>query len=117
MDLVTRIRDRARQAQKTIVLPESEDPRVLTAAELAVEAQLARVVLLGDRSAVAARAKEHGVNLGGISIINPPEAAARSDYIRALHELRKHKGMTQEQAQALAAVSYTHLTLPTIYSV
>jgi phosphate acetyltransferase len=101
MDLITRIQQKARRAQKTIVLPESEDPRVLAAAQLAAETGVAHVVLLGDKDEVAARARDCGVDLRDVAIVNPATSARKEQYAETLYHLRKHKGLTEQQAHKL----------------
>lgn len=86
----------------TVVLPESDDERVLRATAELTQAGLARVVLLGDRDAVAARAEALGLPLPKISIRDPasdPElpalaaqcAAARDSLTPAMAERLLHK--------------------------
>lgn len=89
----------ARQAGKTIVLPEGDEPRTVKAAAICAERGIAKSVLLADPAAVKKVAAEQGVTLGsGVSIINPNEV--REQYVARLVELRKSKGLTEEQARA-----------------
>lgn len=101
MNLIENIRNNAAQELKTIVLPESQDPRVLKAAQYLRENKLAEPILLGTPATVRALAIEHGVTLDGIKIIDPQEANDTSKYADEYYELRKHKGMTQEQAKEI----------------
>ncbi len=57
-ELVNRIRERARTAAKTIVLPEAFDPRVVQAAGAAVAEGLAKIILVGDPEALHRKAAE-----------------------------------------------------------
>ena len=75
--------DRARSDKQTIVLPEGDDERTLKAAEQIIAEGVADLVILGDAEAIAAS----------------PYALAGMAH--ELYELRKHKGMTEEQALAL----------------
>lgn len=89
--------ERAKQTQKRIVLTESEDERVLEAAKKAAEMGLCKVVLLGKKE-LSARYSEDA--LKNIEIIDVEEDSARkTEYANALYELRKAKGMTEEQAK------------------
>lgn len=103
MDFVTRIQQKARKAHKTIVLPEGEDPRILAAAQLAGKTGVANVVLLGDKDKVAACARENNVDLQDVAVVDPIRSPRADDYAQTLHKLRQHKGMTEQQAQILAA--------------
>ncbi len=85
---------------KTIVLPEGEDPRVVAAASSAVARGIAKIVLLGDGEEIMK--KNPGVNLNGVQIVNPKTSDKREGYANLLYELRKNKGMTQEDAEKLS---------------
>ncbi|MHB0913693.1 MAG: phosphate acetyltransferase [Armatimonadota bacterium] len=93
---------RAREAKKTIVLPEGKDPRIVKAAVEVVKRGLATPVVLGGPEEVAKAAQEAGVDLSGIQVIDPATSPKRKEYAATLYELRKSKGMTEEQAYELA---------------
>ncbi|WP_392564228.1 phosphate acetyltransferase [Orbus wheelerorum] len=83
----------ARKAEKTIVLPEGDEPRTIKAAAICAERGIARCVLLGNPDEIKRVAKSQGVNLGeGIDILDPE--VVRENYVPRLVELRKNKGMT-----------------------
>lgn len=85
--------DLARQAGKTIVLPEGDEPRTIKAAAICAERGIARCVLLGNPNEIARVAQSQGVTLGnGIDVVDPD--AIRENYVPRLVELRKNKGMT-----------------------
>ena len=89
---------RAIAAQKTIVLPEGDEPRTVVAASICAERGMARCVLIAKPESVQAVAAQQGVTLGdNITIIDP--AAVREKYVARLVELRKAKGMTEDQAR------------------
>ena len=89
---------RAIAAQKTIVLPEGDEPRTVVAASICAERGMARCVLLAKPDSVRAVATQQGVTLGdNIQIIDPD--AVREKYVARLVELRKAKGMTEDQAR------------------
>jgi len=88
---------------KKIVLPESDDPRVIRAVGRIHESGYAKVILLGDRGRVQAMAGELGVGLGGVEILDPATDAHRDEYIEKLHQLRKAKGMSRQDAEKLLA--------------
>ena len=91
---------RAQALNKRIVLPEGEDPRTVQAAATIVAEQIARPVLLGNEQKIRATASELGVTLPHtVQIIDPSQSEKASDYAHELFQLRKHKGMTFEQAR------------------
>ena len=94
---------RAKSDKKTIVLPEGDDERTLAAAEKALAAGIADLIILGDPAAIAAS----GYTLDGAQVIDPATYPERAELATALYEARKHKGMTPEQAEEkLADVLY-----------
>ncbi len=89
---------KARSANKRIVLPEGEEPRTIRAAVICTEKGIARCVLLGKRKVIQSVADALGIELPvGLEIIEPHEIAER--YIAPLVELRKGKGLTEGQAR------------------
>jgi len=99
------IYSRARDAHKTIVLPEGEDPRPVKAAAMIRDKGLAVPVLLGRPEITEKLARENDVDLSGIEIIDPATSPKREEYAKTLLELRKSKGMTEDQAYDLAGKS------------
>jgi phosphate acetyltransferase len=98
---------RARASERRIVLPEGNDERILRAAEIVTNRGVAKVTLLGNEDSVRHQADSLGLNLKGISIIDPESSLLREPYARELVELRKHKGMTLDGAMDLLGdVSY-----------
>ena len=59
--------------------------------------------MLGDPEKVKAVAEKFGVCLCGVEIINPATSDKAGAYAEKLYELRKAKGMTEEQAAKLVA--------------
>lgn len=88
---------------KRIVLTEGEDERVVKAAADITARKIARVVLLGDEKEIAA--KNPQVDLTGVEVISPVTSPKLKEYANLLYELRKAKGMTEEQALETAKES------------
>lgn len=101
MKFLDRIMERARLDMKTIVLPEGEDLRVLTAAAEAVKKGIARIVLVGDGAKISAIALENNINLENIRIENPEGSVHFDDYTRSFYQMRKKRGMTLEKAKEM----------------
>ena len=99
--------ERARASVKHIVLPESDDDRVLSAADILLRRGVVRLTILGDPDRVRVRAAELGADLEHVEILNPLDSPLREEYAAAFFELRKHRGVTEEAAlDALADPSY-----------
>lgn len=94
--------DVAQQAKTklmTIVLPESEDPRILAAAAACQSRGVAQLVLLGEAAVVRAQAADLGVDLAGVQIVSMDDQARLDRYATAYAELRAAKGVTVQQAR------------------
>lgn len=90
---------KARAANKRIVLPEGDEPRTVRAAIRCVEKGIARCVLLAPPEKVRQVAEGQGLTLPeGLEIIDPDRV--RANYVAPMVELRKHKGLTAPQAEA-----------------
>ncbi|MBM0636969.1 phosphate acetyltransferase [Campylobacter sp. VicNov18] len=85
--------------KKTIVLPESEDERILRAAEILLKSKVVDLILLGDEKKIQKDIDKLGLDLSTIQIINPLKSQYHEEFTSVLYDLRKAKGMTLEQAQ------------------
>lgn len=94
--IIDGIIDKAKALQKTIVLAEGEEPRTVEAAQTIVRNKIAKVILLGNEEKL--RSMYPYADFGGIKIVDPLSVDVK-DYADTLYELRKAKGMTQEDAQ------------------
>ncbi|MCL4551589.1 MAG: phosphate acetyltransferase [Bacteroidetes bacterium] len=99
MELLNQIRAKAAQRKKTIVLPESHDERVLRTAEILTKEKVASIITIGNEEKIRADSKKIGVDLQGIRIIDPEKSEKLSDFTNIFYNLRKHKGITIEQAK------------------
>lgn len=89
---------KARAANKRIVLPEGEEPRTIRAAIICTEKSIARCVLLGQRKVIESVADALGLELpADLEILEPTQIAA--SYVAPMVELRKNKGLTPIQAK------------------
>lgn len=103
MSFIDQLRRNAAALHKTIVLPESGDERMLRAAAILRDEGIAGVFLLGDAADIRARMEGLGLSSEGIAVIDPAAHPDREALAATLHEKRKHKGMTPEQALEAAA--------------
>lgn len=93
---------KAKSAYKTIVLPEGEDIRVLEAAYIATKEKIAKIIVLGDEDEIKTKFAEKGWSLDGITIINPSKSDKLKEYASLFYELRKDKGVSEEDAYKIA---------------
>ena len=94
--------EKTKKDLKTIVLPEGEDERVLTAAHIISEEKAANIVILGDVEKMQAFFASHNWSTDGIKFIQPEKSEHLSEYIELLYNLRKEKGLSHEDAEKLA---------------
>ena len=99
---VSRIMIHKAQAHpKQVVFPEGENERILRACHSLVEEKIAKPILLGDLDSIHARAKELGVDLEGMKIVDPALSELRGTYIQELFRLRQRRGVTLSEARVL----------------
>lgn len=94
--LIDSYKEKVRKYQRTIVLPEGNDARVLKAAELITADGFAKVIILGEKDKILST----NPNLANVTIIDPNTSEHGAEFANLLYELRKAKGMTLEQATA-----------------
>ena len=89
----------AREHKQTIVLPEGEEERILRAAEILLVRDAVNIVLLGNKTVIQKKIQALGLNLGEASIIEPTKSKRFDDYADTYFALRKHKGITPDNAR------------------
>ena len=99
--------DRAKADRRHIVLPEGEEERILRASEILLQRGVVDLTLLGEPEAIRAKIGLLGLDLDGVQIIDPATSEHRGTFAGTYHELRKHKGVSEEMAMdTVADVSY-----------
>ena len=99
MNLIEKIKENAKKANKRIVLAEGEEERTLKAADIIIENGYAAITLLGNKANIEAKAAEWGLkNIAKAEIIDPMDNPKKDFYANMLYEIRKNKGMTMEGA-------------------
>lgn len=94
--------DQARVLNKTIVLPEGEDLRILEAGHIIASEKVAKIIILGEESEIKSYYASKGWDMDGIEVIKPENSPRLPEYTQLLYELRKEKGLSQEDAAKLA---------------
>ena len=101
MNFIDSIKERAKKNIKTIILPETEDIRVLEATQKILKEGYSNIILIGNEEKTLKLAKEHNLNIEGANIIDPIKSEKYNDYVNKFYELRKAKGITIEQAKEI----------------
>jgi len=97
--LLEEIKEKAAKRKKTIVLPESHDERVLRAAEVLMRDNIVKVITVGGENKIREEASKLGVDLQGVRIVDPNKSEFTSDFVNIFYNLRKHKGISIEEAR------------------
>ncbi len=101
MRFLERVIRQASALNKTIILGEGSDRRVLEAAKVLTTRKVARIIVLGNRDQVAGGLKEIGAPVDEIQIVDPKTFEKRETYIQQFYEIRKSRGMTPEAAERI----------------
>ena len=100
--IIGQIIQKAKNNVKKIVLPESLDLRVLKAANIVSQNNIAKIVLVGNKEEIKSKCKENNINLDeNIEIIEIENNEKFERYANEFYELRKNKGMTLEKAREI----------------
>ncbi len=99
MDILQQMTERAKQHQVRIVLPEGDEPRTLEAANIILRDKIAKLILIGDPATIRQMAAEKGYeHIEEATLFDPKNDPKMAEYAGLLYELRKAKGMTEEEA-------------------
>ncbi len=101
MSFIEEVKQKAREDKKRIVLPESGDERTLKAAAQVLKEGTADLTLIGNEEKILSDAKALGLDLTGLTIIDPETSDKTDAYAEVYYELRKNKGMELDKAKAL----------------
>ena len=105
MDFISEVWHKAKRLNKTIVLPETDDARVLKAAEIILKSKLARIILIGEEEKLK---KNRDADLSQANVINPLQHPKLDKYVQILKERRAHKGLTIEKARQLMTRDFSY---------
>jgi phosphate acetyltransferase len=103
MNVLEKLKNRARAHVQHIILPEGEDARAITAAARIAAEGYARITLLGQPKKIEAAAAAIGAKLDGVAIFDPAASPKREAYARIYHERRRARGLTFDEARETAA--------------
>ncbi|MGH8774133.1 MAG: phosphate acetyltransferase [Jiangellaceae bacterium] len=99
--------DGARSQRRHIVLPEGEEERILRAADVLLRRKVVDLTLLGDPSAVRAKADRLGLDVDAADVVDPHDPMLRERFAAEYARLRAHTGVTLDVARDIVVdVSY-----------
>ncbi|MEG2348562.1 MAG: phosphate acetyltransferase [Clostridia bacterium] len=99
--VLKKIIENAKEYKKTIVLPEATDIRILEAASIIQKENIANVILIGKEDNINKLMKEKNINSSNVKIIDPIKYEKFNEYVEKFYQLRKHKGITLEDARQI----------------
>jgi phosphate acetyltransferase len=99
MNVIEQIKEKAKAKRKRVVLPEGTEERMIQATKKILAEGIAEVSLLGDAEQIKKLAKSNDLDLSQVKVIDPVKSPRLVEYAQEYYELRKHKGMTPDQAQ------------------
>lgn len=105
-DLFSVVKKDLQGHDKTIVLPEGTDVRVLQAASRLEQEGIIKPILLGNEDEVKAAAKAASIELGTIEIIDPLTASYREELIEKFVERRAGKNTVEQATEFLKNENY-----------
>ena len=106
MNFIDRVKERAKQNVKTIILPEYMDRRVVEAACKVRDEGIANIIIIGNEDEV--KSNNSDLDFTNIRFIDPKTSAMTEDLINKFVELRKAKGMTYEEGKNLLLTDYMY---------
>ncbi len=102
-----RLFEQARIKRKKIILPESEDERILRAAEILIHRDIVDIILLGNRKSIEDHCKRIDINIAKAKIIDPEDKSLKEQFAQTFYEMRKAKGLTLKVAKdSMTHVNY-----------
>ncbi|MBN1649176.1 MAG: phosphate acetyltransferase [Spirochaetales bacterium] len=92
--------EKAKKKYKRLVLPEGTEQRTISAARIILDRKVASAVtLVGNIKEIHAGAAALNVSLDGIALVQPDSSPDLGKYAEEYYELRKHKGISREEAR------------------
>ncbi len=99
--------EKSRHSGSDILLPESDDERVLRAVEIVLRRNLCKITLLGDPEKITQRASLLGLDLTKARIVDPEQFPDMNKYVETFYQLRQRKGIIRPMAkEMMSRISY-----------
>ena len=89
---------------KRVIYAEGEDPRVLRAAQMALDEGLASPLLIGSPDAIQRRIEELGLHIRigqDVGVVDPQDNPHHGSYSEKYHEIMGREGVSAEAARAI----------------
>jgi malate dehydrogenase (oxaloacetate-decarboxylating)(NADP+) len=100
-EMIRQIINKAKADPKRIVFPEGDNEKILRAAQTLIEEGIAIPILVGNETKIRAAIDQLGIELNGVSIIDPSTYEKAEEYAQELFSLRQRKGLTLSEARRI----------------
>ena len=111
MSVIDEIVKKAKLNKKRIVLPESEDLRILKAASKITLDNIADIILVGNEELIIKTCDDHNIDISNVKIVNNLKSEKLDIYANELYNLRKNKGVTLESAYEMLKDNMYYATM------
>ncbi len=102
MEFIEKLKQKGKETQRRLVLPEAPEERTIRAADAILEEGFAKIILIGKVDEINAAAREFGLkNISKATIVDPDTYEKIDEYVDMMVEIRKKKGLTKEEAYQL----------------
>jgi malate dehydrogenase (oxaloacetate-decarboxylating)(NADP+) len=100
--LLRNIANKAKQNPKRVVFAEADNYKILRAAQIVREENIATPILLGNEARIKKIIKESDLELDGVEIIDPREDCANfNEYAEYLYNKRQRRGITLSESMKM----------------
>lgn len=106
MNIIDDIKKRAREKIRRIVLPESDDERVIDAGIKASNEGIADIILIGNEDKV--KDQFSSKDFSKVTFIDPEKYERINEFVIRFYEMRKSKGVTLDEATDLIKNNYLY---------
>ncbi|VWL85205.1 phosphate acetyltransferase [Oceanivirga miroungae] len=97
-DLIKEFKQELLKNVKKVVLPETQDERVLRAAAQIQKEKFAKVILVGNVDKITKDANKFGIDISEAEIIDPMTYEKTEEFAQIFAKMREKKGLTYEKA-------------------
>lgn len=95
--------NKAARKPKRVVYPEGEHDKILRAANIVIQENIAKPILLGHPEVIKRRIKELHLELNNVEIIDPEKSPTFEAYCQEFYNMRQRKGETLTDARKTMA--------------
>ncbi|MBA4251969.1 MAG: phosphate acetyltransferase [Chlorobiaceae bacterium] len=100
-EIIRKTIEKAKNNPRKIVFPEGNELKILKAAEILVEENIAKPILIGNKKEIKKIIQDNNIDDTGFKIVDPDNFSDLEKYINELYLMRQRKGLTLTEAKEL----------------